>query len=174
MLIGKLGPVMQVAYVVDDVDAAIALWNKLGIGPFFVSRHIQYAEQTYRGQHTECDITAAFAYSGDLQIELVEQHNAAPSAFADFQNRYGAGVQHVGLLSNDIAADTATLADQGFSPLHRTLSSIGVETVFFEPPLLGGTVLELIQASPLITEGFAQMKAAAQAWDGTGPSVIEF
>ncbi|QTO23390.1 VOC family protein [Burkholderia seminalis] len=173
MLIGKLGPVMQVAYVVDDVDAAIALWSKLGVGPFFVSRHVRYAEQTYRGEYTNCDITAAFAYSGDLQIELVQQHNAAPSVFADFRSRYGAGVQHFGVLSNDIAADTAALADQRFFPLHRTVSSIGVETVFFEPPLIGGTVLELIQASPLITGGFAQMKAAAQAWDGNGPSVIE-
>jgi hypothetical protein len=174
MFVSKMSPIVQVAYVVHDIDAAIAHWNRLGVGPFFVSRHMKYAEQTYRGEHTDCDISAAFAYSGEVQLELIEQHNTAPSAFKDFKSRHGIGVQHFGVLSGDLKADTAALAAQGFLPFHRMVSAIGVETVFFEPALLGGTVLELIQTSPAITAGFAQMKEAAQGWDGTGPSVIEF
>lgn len=170
----RVGPVVQIAYVVEDIDAAIAHWNAMGVGPFFLSRRPKYAEQTYRGEHTDCEISAAFAYTGDLQIELVQQHNLAPSAFLDFEKLHGYGMQHLGVLSSDIAADTARLAMKGFRPFHRMVSAIGVETIFFDSELHAGTVLELIHETPLVTNGFAQMKAAAQAWDGSGPSVIEF
>lgn len=174
MITRKIGPVMQVAYLVADIDAAIAHWSKLGVGPFFLSRHLQYEQQSYRGEAADCDISAAFAFSGDLQIELVQQHNDAPSAFEEFKKQHGFGMQHIGVLSDDIAADTAVLEGEGFTPLQRMVSALGVETVFFDTKLPGGAVLELIQATPVVTAGFAQMKAAAQAWDGTGPAVIEF
>ncbi|SDP77568.1 Glyoxalase/Bleomycin resistance protein/Dioxygenase superfamily protein [Ralstonia sp. 25mfcol4.1] len=170
----KVGPVFQIGYVVRDIDEAIAHWNAMGVGPFFLTRRPAYVEQSYKGQHTDCEISAAFAYSGDLQIELVQQKNTAPSAFQDFIEAYGYGAQHLGILSDDILRDTQALTANGFKPFHRMLSAIGVETIFFDSELHGGTVLELISAVPLVTSGFAQMKAAAQSWDGSGPSIIEF
>lgn len=174
MITRKIGPVMQVAYLVADIDAAIAAWNRLGVGPFFLSRHIAYERQSHRGGATDCDISAAFAFSGDLQIELVCQHNDAPSAFSEFARGHGLGVHHLGVLSEDLAADTAALAEEGFAPFQSMVSTLGVETLFFDARLPGGTVLELIEATPLVAGGFAQMKAAAQAWSRAEPGVIEF
>jgi 4-hydroxyphenylpyruvate dioxygenase-like putative hemolysin len=173
MLVSKIGPIVQIAYVVEDIEEAIEHWSKLGVGPFFLARHMRQARQTYLGKETTCDISVAFAYSGDLQIELVQQHNRAPSVFLDFQALHGFGMQHVGVLSSDIAADTTTLANQGFQPVQHMVSSQGVETVFFDTDRHGGTVLELIQATPEVVGGFARMMEAAQAWDGNGTAVIE-
>ena len=74
--------IIQNAYYVPDLDEGIvrvhALW---GLGPFFVRRHIELENVTYRGSPSELDISAAYTQSGDLMIELVTQHNGAPSIF---------------------------------------------------------------------------------------------
>jgi hypothetical protein len=158
---------MQVAYVVEDIDAAVEHWAKtLQVGPFFVRRHVAYKEVTYRGAPSAADVSLAFAYSGDLNIELVQQHNEAPSVFRDFIGRHGYGVQHVGVISDDIEADARFLADKGVETLQRLVNANGVETRFFDTELFPGAMLELIQRSPTLEAGFAHMKAAAETWDG--------
>lgn len=169
----RIGPVMQIAYVVEDIDSAVAHWNKLGVGPFFITRHPKYAQQTYRGTPTDCDISAAFAFTGELQIELVQQHNDAPSPFKEYVDAQGFGMQHMGVLTEDLEADTATLTSQGFAPFHRMISAIGVETVFFNSDQAGGTVLELIKQTPEVQAGFSYMKSQARTWNGE-PASIEF
>lgn len=168
------GQISQVAYVVEDLDLAIAHWVKLGVGPFFVGRHMKYARRVHRGESTDYDISAAFAFSGDLQIELIEQHNAAPSAMQDFIRSRGYGVQHLGVLVDDIAAGAERLAAQGFPQLSQSVSEVGVETRFFDIGLDGGCVLELIQKNQMLETAFAQMKEASRVWSRGDPYLHEF
>ena len=35
------------------------------------------------------------AFTGSMQIELIQQHNDAPSMYQDFINECGEGIQHV-------------------------------------------------------------------------------
>ncbi|WAJ36840.1 VOC family protein [Pseudomonas sp. GOM7] len=167
-----IGSVMQVAYLVPDLDEAIEHWARLGVGPFFVQRNVAYAEQTYRGQPTRFEISAAFAYFGDLQLELVQQLNDQPSSYKDFAAEKGFGVQHLGILSHDLCEDAKKLEAAGFMQIQRMLSSAGVETILFDRDGQNGSVIELIGASPLVLEGFAQMKAAAAGWDASMPKII--
>ncbi|MGN8080855.1 MULTISPECIES: VOC family protein [Variovorax] len=169
-----VGAIMQVAYLVEDIDKAMARWAAMGVGPFFVGRHLKYAVQTHRGEDISADISAAFAYVGDLQIELMQQHNDAPSSLTEFKSVHGFGSHHLGILSKDIDADAAALVERGLKPISRWVSAIGVETRFFEAELDGGSVIELIQSSPAVEDGFAQMKAASAAWDRSGPAYFEF
>ena len=75
---------IQNAYVVADLDAAIERWHRLwGLGPFFVRRHIVLPQVRYRGRAAALDISAAYVQAGPIQVELVTQHDAAPSAFRD-------------------------------------------------------------------------------------------
>jgi len=79
------GPVMQNAFVVDNLDAALHHWiDKMGVGPFYVFEHVKFQEAYFRGQPSNVDITAAIGYWGDLQIEFIQQHNAAPSIYSEF------------------------------------------------------------------------------------------
>ena len=76
--------IIQNAYYVTDIDSAIQRFHRLwGLGPFFVRRHISLDNVTYRGSPAELDISAAYTQSGDVMIELVTQHNDAPSTFRD-------------------------------------------------------------------------------------------
>ena len=166
MTLHRFGPVMQVAYVVDDVRAAAQSWaDAFGVGPFFVQDHVRYRELAYRGEPSPLDVSLAFAFSGELQIELVQQHNDAPSIYRDFLAAGGQGAQHLGALSADIEADAAQLVERGFKVIQRGVSEAGgVQTLFFESPM--GGVVELIAACNGVRSAFAAMKAAAENWDG--------
>jgi hypothetical protein len=49
---GQTSPhLMQVAFIVDDVEAAAKAWiATTGIGPFYMVPHIELTEMTYRGE----------------------------------------------------------------------------------------------------------------------------
>lgn len=168
----SVGTVMQVAYLVPDLDQAIEHWAGLGVGPFFVQRKIDYAERTYRGSPTTFEISAAFAYFGDLQLEIVQRLNEEPSLYKEFEAESGFGVQHLGILSYDIELDSKRLEAEGFKQAQRMVSTAGIETILFDTGKNYGSVIELIAASPLVVEGFAQMKAAAKNWTTSMPNKV--
>jgi hypothetical protein len=119
--------IFQLAYIVADIDAAIAHWSKLlGVGPFFVVRHAAYEEQTYKGALTNPDVSLAFAYSGQCNIELIQLHDDEPSVYRDFVKQRGHGMQHLGALSDNIEADSRELLERGALLVQRGLSATGV------------------------------------------------
>lgn len=172
-MFARAGKVTQIAYVVNALDEAILHWNKLGVGPFFVLRDIEYVEQTYRGHSTDCRVSAAFAYFGDLQIELLQQLNDEPSTFKEFRDAQGTGVQHIGVVTEHITAATQALLAKGYTIVQRMVSKAGVETVLFDTGMEGTSVIELIQGGAALRDAFLQMKQAADAWDASQPGAIE-
>ncbi len=166
----RLPPIMQIAYLVEDLDAAMRHWAEtLRVGPFFVFPHVDYVDATYMGEASKPDISLAFAFSGELQIELVQQHNDAPSIFRAFHLRHGYGAQHLGAISDELEVDARNLETAGVRPIQRLLSRSGAETLFFSTALVPGETLELIRGSSGLHERFAAMKRAAREWDGVTP-----
>lgn len=160
-------PIMQVAFVVEDIHKAVEQWaRQMRVGPFFLQEHVRYQSLTYRGAECGADVSLAFAFSGELQIELVCQHNEAPSIYRDAVAAAGYGAQHLGTLCADMAAELARFAALGIEPIQRGVSASGVETIFL--PFQSGPagVIELIQSSPQLDDAFALMRAAAAGWDG--------
>ena len=64
--------IKQIAYVVDDLDAAIARWVEVvRAGPFFRIDGASIADVPYRGQPVEAQLSLAIGNSGGVQIELI-------------------------------------------------------------------------------------------------------
>lgn len=167
------GTVFQLAYVVEDVAAAIAHWTRtLGIGPFFMfplPLTLDWLELDGR-RVDEHDIlsAAALAWSGDVQIELLAP-GSAPSPYREFLNAGRSGVQHVGMYATDYDRQMAdaraagiTVAMEGVLPLSR-FAYLRTDTVF------AGTMLELIEPQPAMIELFDQIRDASRGWDGRDP-----
>ena len=94
--------IVQNAYVVQDLDQAIERWHTShGLGPFVVSRHLKFEHSLYRGKQVPLDISAAFVQCGDLQVELICQHNPGPSAFRDMFTEGQEGLHHVAVFPED-------------------------------------------------------------------------
>jgi Glyoxalase/Bleomycin resistance protein/Dioxygenase superfamily len=162
---------MQTCWVVSDLEKAIDSWvRKAGVGPFFCFDGIPFTDGRYRGRSAEFPpMTAAIAYAGDTQIELICQDNDAPGIVRDLFPRGQSGLHHMALICRDYEAERdayievgAELAFEGRIGASRTC---WVDT---SPTL--GFMLELLEASAARAETFATMRAAAQAWDGKQPT----
>ena len=84
--IAGLGDIVQLAFMWRDFEAGLRFWSgPMGAGPFFVIDHVEFGEVRYRGAPAQLDLAVGIGYWGDLQIELVHQHNDAPSIFHDWR-----------------------------------------------------------------------------------------
>ena len=110
-------------------------------------------------------MTVAIAYTGNYQVELVQQHNDAPSIYTDFLRNNAPGLQPVGtLVANlDEALDT-----NGFRDLvvQDGSTAAGQRFAYVDSVLHNGTMLELIEADAAMQRAFDYMKQAAAEWDG--------
>jgi len=163
------GPIMQNGYVVRDWRRAAEHWTQvLGAGPFFVMEHIAFTESLYRGRPSPIDVTVAIAYSGEHQIELVQQHNDAPSIYRDFLATSPEGLQHVGALVDDL---DAIIAAQGWQDrvVQRAVTAAGMRAAYVDTVSHGGTMIELIEKNEAMLSAFGYMQRAAQEWTGERP-----
>lgn len=164
-----LGPIMQNGFVVPDWREAAMHWaEKLGVGPFFVVEHVEFSECRYRGEATSIDMSVAIAYAGSLQIELVEQHNDAPSIYRDFLASNAPGLQHVGALTEDLDA-ALDLNDLRKHILQDGVTAAGQRFAYVDTVMHNGTMLEIIETDDAMRKGFEYMQNAAASWDGSRP-----
>ena len=165
------GPVMQNAFVVNDLDAALDHWTRvMGVGPFFVFERVEFAEAWYRGRSAvDMDLTVAIGYWGALQIELIHQRNEVPSIYTDFPAREVGGLQHMGVITESVPRDLVRLRDVGVEAVQYGITTGGLRFAYVSTDRHPGGMIELIESNPRMLKFFAKMQAAAQEWDGTEP-----
>ncbi len=170
MMRRRLGPVMQNAFVVRDLERAIEHWTRvLGVGPFFLFEHIGFRNLMFRGQASPpLDLTVAIAYWGELQIELIRQHDATPSVYTEFGALSGSGMHHMGVMSQALDVDLADLARMGVQPVQQGVAA-GMRFAYVATDHHPGGMIELIEASAGARTFFARMREAAENWDGREP-----
>lgn len=162
----RLGPILQFSYVVKDLAVAIDHWARvLQVGPFFVLEHVPYKTCRFRGEPTDIDMSVALAYTGDTQIELVQQHNDAPSIFREFLVARGEGLQHVGAISSNLDGDLAMLAKRGVAPVQDGEADNGTRFAYLDTDYYPGTMLELFQVPEQVASAFGYMRMKASTWD---------
>lgn len=161
---------MQVCWVVPDLRGAIDSWvRSAGVGPFFWFDGVACSDGRYRGTPAEFPaVTAAIAYAGELQIELVCQDNDEPGVFRDLFGPGQAGLHHMALICTDYESERDAYIDAGaelaFEGRIGNSRTCWVDTT----PTLGFMV-ELLEPSEMREKGFAAMRAAAESWDGANP-----
>lgn len=161
-------PIMQLGYVVRNLNNALEHWVRaLGVGPFYVTERVPYAEIHYRGRAIELEMRVAIAYHGAMQIEVIEQTGGDASMFTDFLEARGDGLQHVCAVTDDLAALTARFADRGIGILQGGRTMAGIPFAYFDTdPDQSGRVLEVVQPTPGLTRFFNKLELAARDWDG--------
>jgi hypothetical protein len=164
----RFGPVIQNAYVVRDIEAAVAHWaGKIGVGPFFLLEHIAFGEVLFRGRPLSIDLSVAIAQWGEVQIELIQQHDATPSIYTEFSARHGEGLQHLGVLCASVEAQLELLKAQGIEPVQWGATANGMRFAYLATDAHPGGMIELIEQGPAVEAFFALVRRAGSAWDGT-------
>jgi hypothetical protein len=172
-----VGNLRQVAFVVRDADAAMRHWAEvLGVGPFIVRRDVAFDDFRYMGRPSATPVlTIGMAHSGPLQVEVIQQHNGAPSAYLDYLAAAEPGMQHVGAWFGDRASYQAAydrLAGQGLECVHEgRAKGLDIRFAYFrkagDP---AAPQIEIAEAlAPPIGARMSWMEALAAGWDGRDP-----
>ncbi len=163
----SIGSIMQIAYVVDDIEAAINNWvTKMGAAPFFVVEHIELINPRYQGQATDVDLTVAFTYSDSLCVELICQNNDVPSVYRDHPNN---GFHHWGVMANDFDAEVVRYQKQGFEVAFDGEVAMGGRYAYVDTTAILGGMVELIDGTEKVRGLFSSVEEAVKNWDGKNP-----
>lgn len=164
-----LGQIVQIAYVVNDMDKALDDWLKKKItGPFHLIESLEFEDPRYCVVSAEVDIDVALSFSGNMCIELIKQKSSAPSVYKELSDN-GGGFHHWGVSTINFEKDVANYQKQGyelaFSASIPNLTRLAYMDTFAE---MGGMV-ELLELTPELEENFKFFEDAAINWDGSDP-----
>ncbi len=161
----SLRPIYQMAFIVTDLDAAIAEWVALrGAGPFYRFDNFGFEDPVCAPGLAPPAISIALGQSGAVNIELIEVHAGPPSVFAT-----PPGLHHVARRAADVDATLAMLAGTGSPTLLRAAFGHGVALGFADTRAALGCMTELIADDAGVDAMLAQMAADADGWDGRDP-----
>lgn len=163
------GPVRQVGYVVRDIEAAMRHWAALGVGPWFYKAKIESTEFRYYGQDSRLpQLSIALANSGDVQLELIQPRDDAPTLYRDTLARNGECAQHVAYWTMDRFDDWCRrMLELGYVEGHAgRMGAKRGRYAYFLRPDLPSAMIEISESTGGKAEYFAQVREAALQWDG--------
>ncbi|RKX81355.1 MAG: hypothetical protein DRP58_11915, partial [Spirochaetes bacterium] len=109
--------VAQIAFVVEDLDLAVENYYKIfGIGPwhFYTYQKPFVPRMTRKGETTDYAMRVALSYFGKMRIELIEQVKG-DTIYTDFIRDHGYGIQHLGVLVEDMKSALAQAEAAGIA-----------------------------------------------------------
>ncbi len=169
-LVSRLGKVMQLAFVPADVQGALRYWTEtMGVGPFFKLSNIVVDAAKYRGEPANIDFSVYIAYWGELQIEIIEQHNDAPSIYSSWRQAGHESLHHVCIVVDNMAEARAVCAEAGVSVVQEIWLPGGGEAIYVDGGGGPGSLIEMICFPPESYGFFDMMREAAREWDGSEP-----
>lgn len=108
--------IAQIAFVVKDIDLSVERYHTVfGVGPwdFYTYERPFVPHMTYRGERADYSMRIALSYFGDMRVEFIEPVRG-PSIYHEFIDRHGYGVQHFGVLVDNMEAALARAERAGY------------------------------------------------------------
>ena len=169
-LASLIGPPVQIAYAVRDLDTAVVSWvASHGAGPFFVSEHIAVHDVRYRGAPGSFDHSSAYGQCGDVMIELVVDHTRGPSPIADVVGPGGLGLHHLAHFVDDLGAAQDALVARGWPEALWARTPSGVAFAFHDATTDLGHMIELYEGGAGLRGFYDLVRRASIGWDGSNP-----
>lgn len=163
-------PIHHLGFHVPDLRAAIDHWVTVyGAGPFYMLEHVTFDECRSGGAPAIWDHSAAFGQWGVVPVELQQSHNLEPGELARPLTAGGrSAVNHVGVVVDDPAAESARLESLGFALcLYARVGEL--EFFWHDATEAFGYSIEVITAGPMLNDLFDMVAAGARDWDGRDP-----
>jgi hypothetical protein len=165
-----LGPPVQIAYAVPDVEDAARRWARdAGAGPFLVRPHIALTDVVYRGRPGQFDHTSAYGQWGPIQVELVQDHGTSPSVVREMYAPDESGLHHLAFFVADPSIALDQLAARGYETAMSARTPGGVEFHFVDARATHGHHLELYRPTVHLRRFYERVAALSHGWDGTDP-----
>jgi methylmalonyl-CoA/ethylmalonyl-CoA epimerase len=138
-----LGPIEQVAYIVEDMDRALPRYEAL-FGRFTVSEQTLDG-CTYRGASADLGLKMAVNNDSPVEIELI-QPTKGESPWTEHLTSHGEGLHHVRFRIAGIDEKLAELDARGFETLLYKRFGPAIAFAYLQTPeAFGGHVIELLE-----------------------------
>jgi hypothetical protein len=165
------GGIFQMAFIVQDLDAAIAYWIRdLKVGPWFrLDGFDGGLDAVYRGRRFTGSVDLAMAFAGHMNIELIQPNDDEPSVYRETIDARGYGFHHFGVGSDDVEAGIAELEAKGYELAFKASVPTGGHVAYMDLGPSQPGFLELAAATPGFEEMFGRFHQASVGWDGSDP-----
>ncbi|GAB3851143.1 VOC family protein [Nocardioides maradonensis] len=155
------GPLTQVSWVTDDLDATEQLLSgQLGAGAWTRIPGVRFDPDscTFRGRPCDAVADISMAYSGDLQLELIRPVSGE-SVWSEFLATHGPGLHHVCFRVPDLPEAVAAAEAEGIEVLMSGAMAGPMEFAYLDGSAFGAPYVELARISPEMDAFFAAIKA---------------
>lgn len=160
-------PIMQIGYVVTDLDESIRRWvEHAGIGPWTVFRGARL-DGHYAGGDVTVTMDVAMGYTGELQIELMQITSTGPSPYVNETGEPKTGPHHIAWITDDLDESVEQARARGLDVLFAA-EGPGTRVAYLHSADQPGTIFEFIQSHgmrEMVAHGIEQ----ARTWDGSDP-----
>lgn len=161
--------VAQVAYAVDDLEAAGRAWSeRTGAGPFFVRQHPPAAARDARGKAARFCHASAYGQWGALQLELLHVQAQTSASLLDVVPA-AAGLHHVAWFAADLATEQRRLTALGWPVVMTARTSSGSAYAFHDARHDLGHLVEVYEPTERLRALYAHVTGASEDWDGRDP-----
>ena len=153
-------PMVQVAWVTDDIEATErALGTQFGVTAWTRMGDVHFGPETctYRGEPADFVAKVSLAYSGDMQLELIEPVEGE-SIYSEHLRAHGPGLHHTCFEVDDIDVAVDAALDDGWECVQRGSMSGLMEFAYLERAGSGASTIELCRIGDDLKAMFAAMK----------------
>jgi catechol 2,3-dioxygenase-like lactoylglutathione lyase family enzyme len=145
------GPVTQLAWVTEDLDATAALLSRgFGVGQWtrLPDIHFDPDHCTLHGRPADFVVHVALAYVGDLQLELI-QPVRGESIYTEFLARSGPGLHHLCFEVDDLGAAREAAEAEGLEVVQAgSMMDGAMEFAYLDGRAHGVPYVELARVGP--------------------------
>jgi len=144
----NLPRVGQLGIISPDIQGALP-----GVAAAFNMRtwyEPQYAEKRFfiEGEAVDLDFNLVFAYSGGLQIEIIDEKSQKAAIFKDHLDQHGQGIHHLGFFIADMDSKLKVAGQLGLEVLlesqFETAGGGSVHFAYLDTRQQCGIILEII------------------------------
>lgn len=163
------GQVRQLGFMSRDLDRSMNYFiDNWGVGPWYTLRNVSN-RMLYKGSPVDLEMSLAMANCGDLQFEIVVQHNDVVSLYTDaLAHTPSLHVQHVAVWHRDVPAIEAVALAKGWKSVFETVSGPG-RSVFVAHPAEPMVCIEISDCDPFKEHVRNTIRRIAADWDGKDP-----
>ena len=156
------GDIRQVGHVVADLDAAMAEWLALGVGPWTVIEVDQPG--SYRGEPGRAATRIGFSHDGPMQLELIEAVGEGRSVWHEARDAGRFGPHHIAYWADDFDVTAAAVDRAGLVVVQDGDGNGMARFVYVETPnAMLIEIMELTEICGLFMDG---IREACETWDG--------
>ena len=114
-------------------------------------------------------LTLAVGFIGQMTVELIQQHDDAPSVYVETVAQRGHGFHHWGICTDRFDAEVARYEAEGYSVVFTDISPRGMRIAYIDTSANMPGMVELMEWTPGLQAAYHTYHATAQDWDGSEP-----